>query len=440
MTGRVADVKGARSIFVAVPVYRAVDASFMVSLLGLLAKPPAGLEFTLRVLPGDSLVTRARNTLTAWFLDTEAEALLWLDSDLVFSPEMIARLCSHDEPVVAGMYPLKCDSDGTIEWCLNALPGAQRRADGLLPVRYAGTGAMLIKREVFRQIFMAGLALPYWCDGQRSAVHHDFWRVGVNGASAEPGNYLSEDWFFCEWCQQLGIPVYVDTQTIFRHVGQEAFPTQRQMEYRAAGLVRAEADGMRLVVSQAMARHAAKVLKGEYAVGGLPRSPRTVLDLGANEGAFTAWARKQWPYATVEAFEPVPENAERFRANHGRDAQVRLTVAAVGGVTELRRGRNNSGECSAYDLGEQAGEFVPVASVLPETLPACEFVKVDCEGMELEILQGLDTSAALAVVLEYHRVHEVGAIGAVLERRGFALQREQVTGNDRGILVFVRKS
>ena len=41
--------------------------------------------------------------------------------------------------------------------------------------------------------------------------------------------------------------------------------------------------------------------------------PKTVLDIGANEGAFTAWALEKWPAAKIEAWEPVPDNAEIFK-------------------------------------------------------------------------------------------------------------------------------
>jgi FkbM family methyltransferase len=422
----------AKRVFIAVPVYRAAEASFMVSLITLLSRPPEGLDFTLRILPGDSLVTRARNTLTAWFLDSDATHLLFLDSDLVFSPEMIARLCSHDAPVVAGMYPLKTDTDGTIEWCLNALPGAVKRPDGLLPVRYAGTGAMLIARDVFRRMYDAGLAARYHPGSDRAQWQHDFWRVGVHD-----GRYLSEDWFFCEWCQQLGIPVQMDTQTIFRHVGTEAYPTQRQLDGLAAGLTRVDVSGVRLVVTQGAASTAAAVLAGEYSAD-LPQAPCTVLDLGANEGAFTAWARAQWPAARIEAFEPVPENAERFRANHGRDPKVRLTVAAVGAASEFRLGKNSCC-CARDDRGDQRDVFIPVASVLPQTVPPCEFVKVDCEGMELEILAGLDLSATRAVAVEYHSAEDASAIGGLLHSLGFTLQREAPYQPGWGVLIFVRK-
>jgi FkbM family methyltransferase len=427
----------AKRVFIAVPVYRAAEASFIVSLMTLLSRPPEGLDFTLRILPGDSLVTRARNTLTAWFLESDATHLLWLDSDLVFSPEMIARLCSHDEPVVAGMYPLKTDTDGTIEWCLNALPGAVKRPDGLKPVRYAGTGAMLISRDVFRKMVESGHAAPYYPGAEKLEVHYDFWNVGVFAPDDSPGRYLSEDWYFCEWCQQLKIPVLVDTQTIFRHVGQEAYPTQRQMDGLAAGLTRVERNGVCLVVTQGAASTAASVLAGEYSAD-LPQAPCTVLDCGANEGAFTAWARAQWPEASVEAYEPIPENAERFRANHWRDPKVRLTVAAVGDASEFRLGKNSCC-CARDDRGDQRDVFIPVASVLPQTVPPCEFVKVDCEGMELEILAGLDLSATRAVAVEYHSAEDASAIGGLLHSLGFTLQREAPYQPGWGVLIFVRK-
>lgn len=427
-------------IFLGIPVYRELDASFAASLLGLLTQPPAGLEFTVHLLPGDSLVCRARNTLTARFLAGDCTHLLWLDSDLVFSSEMIARLCSHDVPLVAGLYPKKTDTDGTVDWCLNSLPDAKPDARGLLPVRYAGTGAMLIAREVFGRLGAAGLAPEFSPDEAPETRHFDFWRVGVEpwAPAGKVRRYLSEDWFFCELCRAVDVPVLVDTHTVFKHLGWAAYPTPRQESALAAGLCRAAAGAARCVVSGPMLPHAEHVLRGEYE-SPLSRPPVSVLDLGANEGSFTAWARAQWPQARIEAYEPMPESADLFRRNHGHDPLVRLTQAAVGSAVELYRGRNNSGEASAYHGAEQGNEIVPVASVLPQTVPACEFIKVDCEGMELEILTGLDLSAALGVAVEYHTAVDGLALRQFMASQGFEFQGQRIYSPERGILIFTRK-
>ena len=55
-----------------------------------------------------SLVTRARNTIVAAFLDLPAEThLMFIDADIGFGVDQVQRMLNFNEDVVAGMYPLK---------------------------------------------------------------------------------------------------------------------------------------------------------------------------------------------------------------------------------------------------------------------------------------------------------------------------------------------
>src|SRR5579872_2110784 len=110
--------------------------------------------------------------------------------------------------------------------------------------------------------------------------------------------------------------------------------------------------------------------------------PLTDLDIGANEGAFTAWAQEKWPECQVQAYEPMPDNAAMFRSNHQPNPRVTLSEFAVVGsdyrastMLTMHYGKNNSGECSTHDLGEQQEEGVLVGTVRAEHLKRAQFVK-----------------------------------------------------------------
>jgi FkbM family methyltransferase len=218
----------APKLFVAVPVYGAPTVGFMQSLIHLVTAAPCDLE--LRILNGDSLVSRARNSLTADFLASDCTHLLFLDSDLVFSPEQVGRLASHPEAIVAGLYPKKCS--GPVQWVMNTLlPGEMvppMTASGLQAVRYAGTGCLRIAREVFVELAKRHPEESYPTDQQPSRREQDFWRVGVYTDPQGGTRYLSEDWFFCQRAREAGYTVWMDVRVICKHTGIHTWPDAEQ--------------------------------------------------------------------------------------------------------------------------------------------------------------------------------------------------------------------
>ena len=202
---------------------------------------------------------------------------------------------------------------------------------------------------------------------------------------------------------------------------------------------------------ESMRPHAHKVLVGEYDLPAsleLIEAPRTILDIGANVGAFTAWARAKWPEAAIEAFEPWPENALCFQKNHSHDARVFFNQRAVEsrwGKMRIYKGRNNCGECSAHDLGEQlTDEYEEVQAVSAGYLHGADFVKIDAEGCEVEILNRLSLHTTDLVAYEWHGLDRRDRCTAIMHylpanyHGQFHLARTAETGPDRGIHIWAR--
>lgn len=215
-----------QKVFVALPVYGGLDPLFSQCLARLIKDPPVAMA--LRMQPGDSLVSRSRNTLTADFLESDCTDLVFIDTDLVFSNEQLERLCGHDAEVVGGFYPKK--QPGPVAWvCNGCLTPTTPGADGLQEVRYMGTGFLRVRRGVFERMMAAYPELQYTRD-ERGRVEWDFWSVGVYEYADGLRRYLSEDWFFCQRWLDLGGKVYGDTRLILRHVGQAVYPLPDQEE------------------------------------------------------------------------------------------------------------------------------------------------------------------------------------------------------------------
>lgn len=178
----------------------------------------------------DSLVSRARNTLTQRFLDSASTHLMFIDADIVFTPADVRAITAQLETgkeIVGGLYPFK---QRNLAWVLNALPNEEPGPDGMLKVKYIGTGFLAVARDVFYRMAAAFPQIRYQTDeneginktnGGQLRTLHDYWSVGVHN-----GRYLSEDWFFCERAAQLGMQIWAHTGVKLGHLGLFQYPLE----------------------------------------------------------------------------------------------------------------------------------------------------------------------------------------------------------------------
>jgi FkbM family methyltransferase len=189
-----------------------------------------------------------------------------------------------------------------------------------------------------------------------------------------------------------------------------------------------------------MRRHVQKVLGGEYEIPYRHNAP-VILDIGANVGSFAAWALKRWPGAHVHCYEPLPDNFALLTKNLGQFAgrSVSLNNFAVGdpSLTRLYLGRNNCGEASFYDIGEQSAASIEVETRAPHVLPKAQIAKIDTEGSEVEILTRMTSLDFDAVMLEYHSEVNRRKIDALLW--DFFLVGGEIRGLHRGTLKYLHQ-
>jgi FkbM family methyltransferase len=145
-----------------------------------------------------------------------------------------------------------------------------------------------------------------------------------------------------------------------------------------------------------------EVWSGQYAFKANVNGPVRVLDIGANVGAFSLWARSFWPECTVTAYEPVPGLFWYLKKN-AAGQPVKCINAAVGDpvMCKMFPGKETRLCCSQYQGERQGDGFFKVNVVMPESLPAAEIVKIDAEGAEGYIVERMQFVPALMVV-EWH--------------------------------------
>jgi hypothetical protein len=226
-------------ILIGTPSYNGtVTMNYLRSLLGMLDLCRlAGVGTGFQPLAYESLITRARNFIANAFLRQEEYShLLFIDADLGFPADAALRYLRSDKDVVCGIYPVKhLDMDK-----LRKMPGQLSSADavaaslayavklkggcvvdkGLVPVEYASTGFMMIKRQVLLRMAEAYPELRYGNSYVNSGDEEcDNWAFFDTFIDQENRDYLPEDYAFCRRWTGLGGEIHADVLSRFTHSG-----------------------------------------------------------------------------------------------------------------------------------------------------------------------------------------------------------------------------
>jgi hypothetical protein len=227
-------------LIVAMPVHRTIEASTVHMLMANYSKFDKGkIGFT--ITQGVTLLEDARNSLVDRFLKSDAERIVFIDDDIlapcgsaaIFNgyygvdiPEKFAsrvllnELWNADKDIVGGLY-FGRNSRGVAQYS-EAFQSKEedKRAhslefDGLQETKWVGTGAMMVKREVFIKIReMAPELWPTTVPRQPNMPHGWF-----NRLNADTG----EDVSLCARARECGFKVYVHKGAVCGHTGPMIF-------------------------------------------------------------------------------------------------------------------------------------------------------------------------------------------------------------------------
>jgi FkbM family methyltransferase len=189
-----------------------------------------------------------------------------------------------------------------------------------------------------------------------------------------------------------------------------------------------------------MISHVREIFNGEYDIPYSHQSP-VIVDIGANIGGFAAWASQRWPGSVIHCYEPLPENFELLKRNvsHFDQHQFRLHNFAIGDPTRAQMflGKNNCGEASFFDIGEQTANVIEVKTEDPAVLPCAQILKLDAEGSEVEILERHSTIEYEVILLEWHGENKRRQVDALLSN--YCLVAGKIRCPHRGVFKYMHR-
>jgi hypothetical protein len=215
-------------IFFATPCYGGVltDQFFLSMFRATQVLMQNGINFRITTLRNESLITRARNILTAMFLDSPCTHLMFIDADIEFQPQDIIRALAYDKDIIAGAYPKKALP---IQYAINFKfknPETKqvRVENGAVEVLDASTGFFMIKRRTIEKMIEAHPELHYRNDSNIDPKLNKYcYALFDTILDPDDNRYLSEDYTFCRRWQKLGGEIWIDLNTKLNHVGSYTF-------------------------------------------------------------------------------------------------------------------------------------------------------------------------------------------------------------------------
>lgn len=209
------------------------------------------IPYSVTTSANESLISRARCHMVAYFMaNPKATHLMFIDADINFDCVDIMHMLQHDKDIIVGAYPKKDLDWATMEDALNDGPlnpgelkeiGSNyamnmawvdkeeggRRLDvqnGLIKLKDAATGFMLIKREVIMKMIDAYPDLYFNNDLNLDPEFAKWTYLFFDCMhEKETKRYLSEDYAFCRRWQALGGEVWLDPLIKLDHVGHFTF-------------------------------------------------------------------------------------------------------------------------------------------------------------------------------------------------------------------------
>lgn len=142
------------------------------------------------------------------------------------------------------------------------------------------------------------------------------------------------------------------------------------------------------------------------------KSSDVVIDVGAHIGLFTIYASQFCNKGQIFSFEPVKENYDLLMENIKENSlnQVKSFNLAVSNSNDLIKMYLNSDE-SGHSMFSTSSKNIQVKSISLEkifeenNIHHCDFLKLDCEGAEYEIIKNLPQKYFEKIdkmIIEYH--------------------------------------
>lgn len=206
-------------VMVAIPAYSGtIHLGTMRSLFtDLLALQARGDTWSLHDECGNALIADARALIVAQFLASEADTLVFIDSDVCWEAGALLKLLDHPVDMVAGIYPQRRDP---INYCVkwDTSKAELIAENGLLQVEGVPAGFMKLSRTQLESMVEQYPNTEFYVE---TAPNKKAWALFADYSIGK--HKMGEDYAFCRRWTDMGGKVWIDPELSMGHVGYKTF-------------------------------------------------------------------------------------------------------------------------------------------------------------------------------------------------------------------------
>lgn len=395
----------------------------------------------------DALVQKSRNYFVAYALQNGADQLLMIDDDIGWRPEWIFRLINFPQDVVSGIYRKKQDveeypfkpfirEDG--EW----YPPDVDTQTGLIRVAGVPTGFLKLSRKAMQALWDTSRPYKNGILPEERAIF-DMTFIG--------NEMFSEDYVMCQRLAEARIPVWLDPRMTCLHDGYKVYEGRFDLWLT----IKAKNDNFFPYLWSCTENLHKSIDYKNWRVHWTPvyeflvqsknngYSPRVVYDIGACYGEFAAIIKHIWPGVEVYAFEAMQDKVQ-YLVSRCKAYNIDVLSDEDGRLVKFYTNKELPGGNSYYlentvhfseDRYEER-ETRSLDSIVKERgFPPPDFIKIDVQGAELDILRGatktLQSVTHMIVELQHVQYNQGATLSSeslpIIESMGFTCVKPRIT-------------
>ena len=216
-------------VYIATPCYDMMRIETCVSLLDTFsALGGSGIECKFKSVKS-SLVTHGRNLLTAGFLNSGFDYMLFVDADVEFKPEAVMRMLVPKKDIVITPYRVKEDG---MKYAVKFKDSDNVKIEpfDLAEIEEGPAGLILIQRKGFELLINKHPELKINFDkptqkkmnkeiGADDAISQYMYNFWDTTFSLKTGEWKGEDLSFCARAREAGIKIYANLDSETTHHG-----------------------------------------------------------------------------------------------------------------------------------------------------------------------------------------------------------------------------